>query len=298
MKFRLFALLLFLSTVGVSQCLQGDCINGYGVLTCDCGYTFEGQFKDGMKLYGTLTKEDLVYKGGFKDDVAHGYGLIRYADGSWYEGEFAFNQPHGYGKFKFSTGETYIGQFKEGSFSGLGVLVENTSDSIVSEYEIGQFENDVLTGIGFSQYVNGDMYLGMHDRGEKNGYGIFVMPASQDAEMGLFKPSRIVKNVALVDYPDEGCLKANPLKHKGVIYESSGMLTGEQMWVSIQSDTLSTVSFFDSKQQVFFISKSNSSSGLAINMQGEIYEAELQRSEKFTLTLGKKLHAWQHDSEL
>lgn len=298
MKIPFLIVFIFLSSLSIGQCIQGDCINGYGILTCDCGYTFEGEFKEGMKFYGTLTKEDLVYTGSFKNDVAHGYGLIRYADGSWYEGDFALNQPHGYGKFKYSQGQTYIGQFKEGSFNGLGALIIDSSDSMLTEYEIGQFENDLLSGIGFSLYLNGNMFFGSHDGGDKNGYGIFLIPASQDAEVGFFKPSRVIKNVALLGYPHEGSVKATKLTYKGVSYESSALLTGEQMSIHMEVDEIKTVYYFDTKQQLFFISDGNNSAGLAINTNGEIYKSEIILNENPRIVLNKLLHAWQHDSDL
>ena len=75
---KFFLVVLFSSTIQISyaQCLEGDCINGYGKFTCDCGYLFEGMFKNGSRVTGTLTKEDLVYTGEFKYDLAHGFGII------------------------------------------------------------------------------------------------------------------------------------------------------------------------------------------------------------------------------
>jgi hypothetical protein len=83
MKHLFFCYLIGLTTLSYAQCIEGDCINGYGKYTCDCGYVFEGEFVDGERVSGTLTKSDLVYTGEFKNELAHGFGTIKYKDGSW-----------------------------------------------------------------------------------------------------------------------------------------------------------------------------------------------------------------------
>ena len=69
--------LLVCATLCISQedeCLEGDCKNGFGILKCACGYTFEGIFEEGEKVSGKIIKPKLTYTGPFKDDMAHGMG--------------------------------------------------------------------------------------------------------------------------------------------------------------------------------------------------------------------------------
>lgn len=294
MRLKLVVISIFLAFNSslFAQCIEGDCMNGFGVFTCDCGYTFKGDFKDGQKVNGTLTKEDLVYTGTFKNDMADGYGLIRYTDGSWYEGEFSVNQPHGYGKFQFASGVTYIGQFNNGDFNGLGVILEMVEDSVLREYQIGYFENDELQGIGFSMYLNGNMYFGTHNNGEKTGYGIFIISASQDAEIGVFKPSKNTKNIALVNYPESEKFLGKAFTYKGVTYTSKGNIKGENLIISSATKSDSVFYFFDSKKQLFFASQNNSDSGVAINTKGEIYKAQVQVGKETVILMDTILYKW------
>jgi hypothetical protein len=165
--FFVFMLCLTLSTSLKAQCLEGDCMNGKGVYTCDCGYVFEGFFENGEKVKGTLTKKDLVYTGQFENDQAHGKGKIIYKDGSAYVGDFAFSEPHGIGIYTLSNGFVYSGEMNQGFFSGMGEKNLTEPDSVAywgfwnndqllfgvylnakNEYRIGHFENDKMKAYG------------------------------------------------------------------------------------------------------------------------------------------------------
>ena len=107
MRFLVSFLFIFFVSSGYSQCLEGNCFTGVGTFKCSCGYIYEGEFLEGKKVYGTLTKEDLIYTGEFKDDVAEGEGVIHFIDSTWYEGSFVNSFPEGYGTFHFADGTTY-----------------------------------------------------------------------------------------------------------------------------------------------------------------------------------------------
>ena len=122
--------------------MEGNCFNGWGVYKCSCGYVYEREFENGEKVKGTLTKEDLVYTGEFKNDVAEGIGVIRFADSTWYEGEFEQNLPHGFGIFHYADGTTYTGEMEEGKFSGPGVMQFFSASGKESVREVGFFVKD------------------------------------------------------------------------------------------------------------------------------------------------------------
>ena len=63
MKQLLILIPILYSVIGYSQCIEGDCFDGFGKFKCDCGYVFEGEFVKGERVNGTLTKSDLVYTG-------------------------------------------------------------------------------------------------------------------------------------------------------------------------------------------------------------------------------------------
>jgi len=161
------------SVLAQDTCLEGDCENGYGKMRCDCGYLYEGEFKNGEKVKGTLTKEDLVYTGEFKDDIAHGKGRIAFADSSWYKGDFRFSQPDGIGEYHLSNGYAYYGQMREGNFEGWGFRApeERTDENYVTK--LGQFADDKLTGWGVIDQPS-SLYVGQVDEGKPNGWGMQV----------------------------------------------------------------------------------------------------------------------------
>ena len=47
-----------------------------------------------------------IYKGQFSNSLAHGIGVLNYANGDVYEGEFNDGKMHGYGTLRFFDAET------------------------------------------------------------------------------------------------------------------------------------------------------------------------------------------------
>ena len=62
------------------------------------------------------------YKGGYKDDEEHGYGILKTVSGSSYEGEWVEGKYHGEGTYSWPSGSQYQGQWVEGRKEGHGVL--------------------------------------------------------------------------------------------------------------------------------------------------------------------------------
>lgn len=193
MKYTLFFVLFSLFSVPLfaqDKCLSGDCENGFGKMECECGYTFEGTFKNGEKVEGVLIKKELTYEGQFKDDIAHGKGKITYKDGSWYAGDFAFNQPDGFGEYHMSNGFVYRGQMKEGNFYGWGAKTQTFGETGDSLTYFGWFEADELNGAGAFIHPNGFTYLGFWESGKQTGYGLTIQPDST-FEAGIYKRGKI-----------------------------------------------------------------------------------------------------------
>ncbi len=165
----LFILVLhLLPALAGAQCVEGDCVNGKGKMVCDCGYVFEGEFRNGEKYYGTLTKNDLVYTGYFKDDMAHGKGSIVYKDSSRYEGGFAYNKANGTGTFYFPDGWEYHGSFRDDEFYGAGVL-HAPGDTV---FRMGCFVADRLNGPGVFTDERGSVVFGWFENGALTSFGI------------------------------------------------------------------------------------------------------------------------------
>ena len=83
--------------VGVAECIEGDCINGYGTYTWADGDEYVGEHKDGK---------------------GHGQGTYTYANGDKYVGEVKDGKKHGQGTFTMIDGTIEKGIWQH------GVLVE------------------------------------------------------------------------------------------------------------------------------------------------------------------------------
>ena len=86
-----------------------------------------------------------IYKGGFKDGLYEGHGVLHLPNGDTYEGAFVQSKYHGKGVLKSKDGYVYDGEFKDGLYEGHGVL----------------------------RWSNGDTYEGLWRLGKLNGKGIF-----------------------------------------------------------------------------------------------------------------------------
>ena len=58
--------------------------------------------------------------GGWKDNLKHGQGMMRYSSGNTYSGEWEGDQKQGQGCMRWGTGEVYTGQWGAGLQNGLG----------------------------------------------------------------------------------------------------------------------------------------------------------------------------------
>eukprot|EP00831_Metopus_contortus_P048901 TRINITY_DN4008_c0_g1_i1.p3 TRINITY_DN4008_c0_g1~~TRINITY_DN4008_c0_g1_i1.p3 ORF type:complete len:113 (+),score=18.03 TRINITY_DN4008_c0_g1_i1:108-446(+) len=61
-----------------------------------------------------------VYKGDWKNDLQHGYGIESWGDGARYEGYYADGKKEGTGVFKWSDGSEYSGEFYNNNIQGRG----------------------------------------------------------------------------------------------------------------------------------------------------------------------------------
>lgn len=258
-----------------AQCLEGDCENGTGTFECDCGYVFEGEFKNGQKVKGVLTKKELVYTGEFKNDMAEGYGTIRYKDGSWYEGMFKANAPHGFGTYYFTSGRTYVGEMKEGYFGGFGVLITEDHDGNILDQQIGMFSKDRLNGYGCILASGGDIYFGSLEDGDYKGFGVFVYGKNKRVEAGMFKKNRLTENVVLNNYPSLGSFAVKDFVDTETTYNLSGNIDGNNLLLRVKnSKSEYQLVYFDHPQKLIFISAfGDEFYGTAITLKGEIYSA-------------------------
>jgi hypothetical protein len=71
-------------------------------------------------------EQESVYTGEFKNDMRHGKGMLRWANGSCYNGYWRNDRRHNVtGKMSFKEGEVYDGHWEENMMHGYGTMWHN-----------------------------------------------------------------------------------------------------------------------------------------------------------------------------
>ena len=101
----------------LSECIKGDCKNGYGEFSWKGLGIYKGEFlKNKMHGYGEYegysdgSHAGLTHKGYYKNDKKHGDGKFTFPDGAIFEGEYRNNKMK-IGKFTFPDGAIFEGEF-------------------------------------------------------------------------------------------------------------------------------------------------------------------------------------------
>jgi hypothetical protein len=292
MKYFIGIVLMFSYVIGSAQCLEGDCENGYGKYSCDCGYVYEGDFKDGQKVRGTLTKKDLVYTGEFTNDLAEGFGVMKYKDGSWFEGTFKSNAPDGYGTYYFANGQKYVGEVVAGSFEGLGIQISKDRDGRITETQIGNFLNDQLHGLGCSISYNNDIYFGEFSKGNFFGFGLYIFSDLNTAEAGEFNKKKLHNDAIMLDYPTPGFFGVKGYIVDTLQFNLSGNVAGTNLLLNVIGTGKEQMFFhFDINTKMLFTSKLGSPLiGKAIDFDGNIYEAKFAPDSEEKISILKQLY--------
>ena len=144
-----------------SQCLSGDCNNGWGDFKYDNG-TYSGNWKNGQKWgFGSKTYNNGdKYQGNWQEDKKSGQGTYEFADGSYYYGNWSQNEYSGNGIW-VSGAVSYNGTWQNGLKSGQGTFVFFSGDKYV-----GEWMNDMMSGYGKYIYLNGNVNEGLFENGE------------------------------------------------------------------------------------------------------------------------------------
>jgi len=130
-----------LNTKSMMGCVSGDCQNGYGVSIDFNGSIYKGYFRNGI-AHGhgkSIYKTGFEIDGAYEDSGLNGFASVTYPENSETVKHFGFysrNQAHGYGAMFYKTG-IYIGQFEHGNTVGEGVFLN---------YETGNKLSGVFNG--------------------------------------------------------------------------------------------------------------------------------------------------------
>lgn len=196
-KLLLFSGLLLLTFNTSSQCVSGDCVNGFGVMKFTDGGTYEGSFKDG---------------------VLDGFGYYYYPDGGSYTGEFKNNQIQGFGAIFSADGSHYIGAIKNGKQHGIGIF-ENSEGSWAYNWENGEAKTEILQVVDPNNPPNctGNCV---------NGYGR-ITNADGSFLQAVFKNSNAYYGKIVTSTSNyAGGLKNNTYDGYGILVTVSGQYSG------------------------------------------------------------------------
>jgi len=119
----------------------------------------------------------VLFDGGEK---RHGAGVYSYSNGTHmtykqYRGQWREDKKHGFGVLLFRNGGVYAGQWENNQKHGLGVLFDNTSEDTTQmpafRYE-GQWHNDQPHGLGAEETDQCSAYYGRFVYGKRQGRGV------------------------------------------------------------------------------------------------------------------------------
>ena len=185
-KTQIFFVLIFIFPYHTiySQCVSGDCQNGFGRYEYKKNVWYEGDFTNGIfngkgtYLYGTGTywgeylngkrhgkgiehsDYGWSYEGEFSDDKINGNGIYHYPNGDIVEGNFV-NGKFISGSVKYSSGDKYFGSITNGNREGMGTYIWSDGDKYVGPFLQGNFH-----GEGIKVLVNGDVIEGVWSNGK------------------------------------------------------------------------------------------------------------------------------------
>lgn len=186
---------------GEDKCLEGDCVNGKGIMEKSEGIKYEGDFKDGLP-HGSgkfvyppekpgqsetyVPRPVGTYEGQVERGLAEGKGTFTFLDGSKYVGDFKNNKMEGKGHMTNANGIIYEGDFAKGRPNGQGTATFPDGRKYVG----GVVENHIH-GNGVMTYPDGSKYEGGFQMDKKHGKGVMTYPDGKKEE-GEFKEDQFV----------------------------------------------------------------------------------------------------------
>jgi hypothetical protein len=134
----------FLPTFTNSQCIEGNCISGFGTYKYGSGAKYQGSFLNGkINGQGTLYfSNGDIYTGSWKSNYMDGSGELSYANGDKYIGQFKNNKKSGIGKL-ISKNRVYTGHFLNGKFHGKGRIELSNGETKVGKWINGKLMESV-----------------------------------------------------------------------------------------------------------------------------------------------------------
>jgi hypothetical protein len=106
-----------------------------------------------------MPEPNMIYRGEWKNDMRHGYGVQNFYDGSRFEGQWEYGQQR-FGTYVWADGAEYSGDFSGPVLEGRGTM--KLEDEVIT----GNWLDSKLEGEkGERRMANGDRYIGKWVRG-------------------------------------------------------------------------------------------------------------------------------------
>ena len=168
---------------GADQCIEGDCVNGKGIMVYSTGHKYTGEFKNGLRDgEGFMTMPGgRTLKGRFQYNAVF-EGTYTYSDGTVYTGQWELRERSGRGTMKYADGRVYEGEFRSGLRHGTGTMTWPGGRRYAGDFSKGQ-----RTGKGTMTYPDGRVYAGDFVDGEKTGRGVMTFPDGKRLEGAFVK---------------------------------------------------------------------------------------------------------------
>eukprot|EP00347_Sterkiella_histriomuscorum_P016638 403352421 len=138
----------------------------------------------------------MIYKGDWKDDMRHGFGIQQFYDGSKYEGQWE-NNIQTFGSFLWPDGSEYVGEFSGCIINGTGTLkLEN--EILKGTWRNGQLHgHDCERKLATGEYYKCQNWI----EGKMQGFGEHLMPGIELFQ-GHFRDNKENGNGRKISYID------------------------------------------------------------------------------------------------
>ena len=216
-------IIILFSNALFSQCISGDCKNGYGKY--DYGFA--------------------IYEGNFKAEKPNGKGTMDYGNGEKFVGNFKDGQEDGDGiLYKKNVPQQVSYANGKAKIKSVQTIIGGNAPII-----LGCLQGDCYNGFGILEFQSGNRYEGNFVNGIKSGEGKFYF-AQGNVFSGNFKDNLYTKGVFKYskegvsftgDYNDDGTPKSGDYYYainKAIVTIANGVITKVDNPVARRADSL------------------------------------------------------------
>ena len=105
-----------------------------------------------------------------------------------YKGGWKANKMHAFGVFKWASGRVYAGNWRDDLKNGVGKLGFKGGNESAGEYL-----NDKREGYGYYRWSDGRRYKGWWHENKQHGLGMYFSPEAPEPKYGLWQMGKRIK---------------------------------------------------------------------------------------------------------